>query len=93
MGIEKTRLLAQESIYWISVNGDTENTVQQFSTCLGFQWMQLKEKTPHEIQGKPLEVKGANLFIINNSTFLCVVDYHKNPSSKMSRKKNYQQIA
>ena len=69
------------------MDADIENTVKNFSTCLGFQWMQPKEQIPHEIQGKPLEVKGANLFIINNSTFLCVVDYHKNPSSKMSRKK------
>ena len=37
MGIEKTRLPASESIYWINMNSDIEEMVKYCSTCLGFQ--------------------------------------------------------
>ena len=47
MGIEKTELLACESIYWVNINNDIENYVKNCSTCLDFQQKQPKEKTIH----------------------------------------------
>ena len=39
--------------------------------------MQQKDKViSHEMPGKPWEVIIVDLFTINNSNFLCVVDYH-----------------
>ena len=45
MGIEKTRLLACESIYWINMNGDIEEIVKKCIPCLDFQATQPKNKT------------------------------------------------
>ena len=36
MGIENTRLLACESIYWINMNDDIE-AIKSYSTCLSYQ--------------------------------------------------------
>ena len=48
--IEKTRLLASKSVYWVNMNADIENTVKQSYTWLEYQNMQLQEKTiPYEL--------------------------------------------
>ena len=36
MGIEKTRLLAHECVYWHSINADIEKYIKQCATCLEF---------------------------------------------------------
>ena len=39
--------------------------------------MQLQEKTiPHRILAKPWEVVGSDIFMVNNETLLCIVDYY-----------------
>ena len=39
--------------------------------------MQLQEKTiPHGILDKPWKVVGADIFMVNNDTLLCIVDYY-----------------
>ena len=47
MGIEKTKLLAHESVYWSSINADIKNYIKHCATCLEFQQTQPKEKTIH----------------------------------------------
>ena len=47
MAIEKTKLLAQESVYLSSINADIENYIKHRATCLKFQQMQPKEKIIH----------------------------------------------
>ena len=37
VGIEKTKLLAHESVYWSSINADIENYIINCATCLEFQ--------------------------------------------------------
>ena len=37
MGIEKTRLLAPESIYWVDMNADIESAVKHCSKYLEYQ--------------------------------------------------------
>ena len=50
IGIEKTKLLACESVYWPSINSDIEKYIKSCATCLEFQQMQPKEKTKcHDI--------------------------------------------
>ena len=54
MGIEKTNILACESVYWICMNTDIENHMKNCSTYLNFQHTQPKEKfIHHDIPGKP----------------------------------------
>ena len=78
MGIEKTKLLACESVYWIVTNADIENHIKNCSTCLDFQQSQPEEKPiHHDIPGKPREVIGMDMFTINNKNYLCIVDYHR----------------
>ena len=66
MGMEKTRLLACESVHWININADMENTIENFLVCFNFQATQPKGKTlSHEITGRPGESLGADIFSIN----------------------------
>ena len=37
MGTEKTKLLANVSIYWGNINDDIENYIKNCATCLTFQ--------------------------------------------------------
>ena len=43
MGIEKTKLLACESIYWVNVNNGIKNYIKNCNTFLEFQQTQPKE--------------------------------------------------
>ena len=77
MGIEKTKLLAHESVYWSSINADIKNYIKHCAMCLEFQQMQPKEKIiHHNIPLRPWEVVSANVFHFNNKNYLCIVDYH-----------------
>ena len=77
MDIEETKILACESVNWIVMYVDIENYIKSCSTCLHFQQIQPREKIKHrDIPGKPWEVVGADMFILNNKNYLCIVDYH-----------------
>ena len=47
MGIEKTKLLADESVCWPDINVDIEKYIKSCATCLEFQQTQPKEKIVH----------------------------------------------
>ena len=47
MGIEKTKLLTCESVYWSNINADIEKYIKSCATCLEFQQTQPKEKIIH----------------------------------------------
>ena len=58
MGIETTKLLACESIYWININDDIEKHIK-IALCLNFKQPQPKEKITHKhIPAKPWEIVG-----------------------------------
>ena len=77
MGIEKTRKMVKESIYWMNINADIEDSMITYLTCLGFKQIQPKVKiVANEEPGKSWDVIGTVLFNINNSNFLCVLDYN-----------------
>ena len=77
MGIEKTKLLACESVYWHSKNADIEKYIKNCATCPEFEQMQPKEKIiHHDIPLRPWEVLGADIFHFNNKNYLCLIDYH-----------------
>ena len=63
MGIERTRLLVLDYIYWISINADIETTIKNFSVCFHFQMTQLKDRLlPHKIPGRPWKSARADIF-------------------------------
>ena len=66
MGMKKTKLFVHKSKYWLGINNYIEKYIKYCSTCLEFQWMQLKEWIMHSvIPGKPWEVIGAeNIFAL-----------------------------
>ena len=77
MGIEKTKLLAHECVYWPSINVDIKNHIKQCPTCLKFQQMQPKEWIlHHDIPLQPWEVVRANVFHFNIKNYLCIIDYN-----------------
>ena len=77
MGIEKTKPLAQECVYWPSINAEIEKYIKQCPTCLQFQQMQPPERIIHlDIPLRPWEVVGADMFHYNNTNYLGIVDYN-----------------
>ena len=77
MGIEKTKLLTHESVFWHNINADIESYIKFCATCLEFQQMQPKEKiTHHDILLRPWKVVGADIFHFKNKHYLCIVDYN-----------------
>ena len=77
MGIEKTELLAHDSVFWSNVNADIEGYIKHCATCLKFQQTQPKEKITHNnIPLRPWEVVGTVVFHFKNKNYLCIVDYN-----------------
>ena len=77
MGIENTKILAHESVYWSSINADIEKYIKNCATCPEFQQMQPKEKIiHHDIPLRPWEVLSADIYHFNNKKYLCIIDYH-----------------
>ena len=84
MGIEKTKLLARESVLWHNMNANIESYIKLCATCLKFQQIKPKEKITHyNIPLRPWEVFGADIFHFKYKHYLCIVDYNsKFPVSK-----------
>ena len=62
MGIEKTKLLAHECVYWPSINAEIEKYIKQCPTCHEFQQTQPKERIiHHDIPFRPWEVVGPDV--------------------------------
>ena len=77
MGIEKTKLLAHDSVFWSNINADIKSYIKQCATCLEFQQTQPKEKiTHHDIPLRQWEVVGADVFHFKNKHYLWIVDYN-----------------
>ena len=65
----------RQSVYWIKMNADIEQTVKQCSTYLENQWSQPHiAALHHDIPCKPWEVVAADVFMTNNKSLLCIVD-------------------
>ena len=70
MGIEKTKLLTHESVYWVNINTDIKKHIKNCNMCLEFQQTQPKEKIVcHEIPLRPWEVLGTDIFHFNSKNY------------------------
>ena len=76
MGIEKTQILAHESIYWINIYDNIERAIKSYSMSLEFQHTQQEKNFAHKVPGKPCETIGADILTLNNTNYLYIVDYH-----------------
>ena len=71
------KLLVREYIYWVNINADINNVIKSCSTCLEFQATQLKDKPIlHDIPDKLWKTVDADICMLNNKTYFCIVDYH-----------------
>ncbi|KAJ8023319.1 hypothetical protein HOLleu_35705 [Holothuria leucospilota] len=76
-GIEKTRRLARESVYWPNINRDIEKLVSSCSICQELQPSQTREPLePHEIPSTPWTKLATDLFTLDNNNYLLITDYH-----------------
>ena len=77
LGIEKTRLRAKDSGYWININRDIETTVKSCHIYQEHQPAQQHETLlPHEIPSRPWEVVGTDMFFFHDADWLIIVDYY-----------------
>ena len=76
-GIEKTRLLARETIYWPGINDDISKMIKTCPLCQEFQEANTKEPMiPTEVPDGPWKVLGTDLFEIKGRMFIIVSDYY-----------------
>ena len=74
MGIEKTKLLAHESIYWFNVNNDIERYIKIAIHVLNFGKHSSGEKNlHHDIPIRPWDVVGVDIFQLNNKKIIYVM--------------------
>ena len=76
-GIEKTRMLARESVYWQKINEDIEKLTKR---CVAYQEQQdQNSKEPMIMTKVPSEAwifLGTDLFDVKGSTFIILSDYY-----------------
>ncbi len=74
-GIEKTKLLARSSIFWVGMSKEIEDMVKKCDTCQRHQPAQQREPLlPHEVAPRPWHTIAADLFHWEDKTFLLVGD-------------------
>ena len=77
MEIEKTRLLAHDSIFSVNIIHDIENAVKNYPVCFEVQVTQPMDKMIyHEIPSKLWETVGADVCTVNDKHYLHIADYH-----------------
>uniref|UniRef100_A0A8C9SGK0 Gypsy retrotransposon integrase-like protein 1 n=1 Tax=Scleropages formosus TaxID=113540 RepID=A0A8C9SGK0_SCLFO len=77
LGIEKTRLLARDSVYWPSMNKDIERTVKACRFCQEDQDQNRKEPMiKNEVPLKAWQTIGTDLFEIKGRQFIIIADYY-----------------
>ncbi|XP_033096658.1 uncharacterized protein K02A2.6-like [Anneissia japonica] len=75
MGVEKTRRLVRESVYWSGINQDITRLVQTCPKCQENQPSQCKEPIkPHEVSPGPWTKLATDLFTINE--YLLITEYY-----------------
>ena len=80
-GIEKTRRLARECVYWTNINRDIEKLCKSCGLCQEYQDAHRREPLePHDIPSRPWKLIASDLFEIDGRQYLLTVDrYSKYP--------------
>jgi transposase InsO family protein len=76
-GIEKTKRLARESVYWPGIGKEIDKMVKNCDTCQENQPCQMKEPLePHDIPSTPWTKLASDLFTINGEDYVLITDYY-----------------
>ena len=76
MGIEKSKRRARDALYWPLINQHITEMVSKCTTCLEHRKENIKEPIiPFRIPTLPWEVVATDLFTLDNSDYLLIVDY------------------
>jgi hypothetical protein len=76
LGVEKSRALARQALYWPGMSDDIAKTVTSCETCITFRASQQKEPLMcHDVPGRPWQKLGADIMTVQGKDFLVVVDY------------------
>ena len=74
-GIERTKLRARDTVYWLQINHDIETLVKSCDKCQEFSKRNNRDPDiPREIPLVPWSLLEMDLFTMDDSTFLLVVD-------------------
>ena len=66
-----------QSVYWININTNVDNTVKQCVTCMVYQQTLPHEKIiPSQMPYKHCEVIGADIFTNKSNALLFIVNYY-----------------
>ena len=77
MGIDRTRRLARETVYWPGINSDIETLVKSCEACQAHQAGNQKEPLePHEIPHSPWTKLATDLFMLDGEDYLLITDYY-----------------
>ena len=73
--IDKIQLRARETVFWPGINKDIETADKNCNTCTAYSNSQQKETlSPHKVPDTPWESLGTDIFHLNNTQYLLVVD-------------------
>ena len=76
-GIQSCLRRARETVYWPGMNSDLTDYISKCDICSSYQSSQAKEPLIcHEIADRPWQKIGTDVFKLDGTDYLCVVDYH-----------------
>nr|XP_054768172.1 uncharacterized protein K02A2.6-like [Lytechinus pictus] len=78
-GVEKTKRLARDVLFWPGMNADIAELVERCDICSRHRASNQKEPMHgHDLPGRPWQKIGSDLFEFDGSTYLILVDYYLN---------------
>ncbi|XP_075726348.1 uncharacterized protein LOC142768278 [Rhipicephalus microplus] len=75
-GINRTKALARESIWWPGISADITSLVTNCEQCASTRVNHAEPLVSTVLPGRPWELVGVDLFHLRSQTFILVVDYH-----------------
>nr|XP_037280383.1 uncharacterized protein K02A2.6-like [Rhipicephalus microplus] len=75
-GINRTKALARESIWWPGISADITSLVTNCEQCASTRVNHAEPLVSTVLPGRPWELVGVDLFHLRSQTFVLVVDYH-----------------
>ena len=77
IGVQGCLRRARETLYWPGMNAEITDFVQKCDTCMAYQSSQTKEPLIcHEVPSRPWEKVGTDIFMLDDKSYLCTVDYY-----------------
>ena len=76
-GAEKCKLRAKSCVFWHNINKDLDDVVNQCNICQEHQRKQTRETLqPHEVPEFPWQILGADLFYLDGTNYILIMDYY-----------------